>query len=90
MFCVPIQRRRPDNREEITRREEEIGRFCVNSRSPFCSSLRGMTVLLSRGGAGTGKTLIAMEVARRAAERGTPRGFAVLQPVGRRVDATKD
>lgn len=68
--CVPVQRRRPDAREEIKRRGEEIERVLRDQQKPVLqlAELNDRSVI--SGPAGTGKTLIAMEVARRAAERG--------------------
>lgn len=68
--CVPVQRRRPDAREEIKRREEEIERALREQQKPVLQLTESNDRLVISGPAGTGKTLIAMEVARRAAERG--------------------
>lgn len=68
--CVPIQKRQPDAREEIRRREEEIDRVLRDQQKPVLRLSSSNDSLIVTGGAGTGKTLIAMEVARRAAERG--------------------
>src|SRR5262249_3493723 len=68
--CVPVQRRRPDRREDIERRQREAECVLREQQKPVLhlTSLNERAVI--SGGAGTGKTLIAMEVARRAAERG--------------------
>lgn len=68
--CVPVQRRRPDARQEITRREEEIEKILREQQKPVLQLAALNDRLVVSGGAGTGKTLTAMEVARRAAERG--------------------
>ena len=68
--CVPVQRRRPDARQEITRREEEIEKVLREQQKPVLQLAALNHRLVVSGGAGTGKTLIAMEVARRAAEKG--------------------
>jgi hypothetical protein len=68
--CVPVQRRHPDARQEITRREEEIERILREQQRPVLQLAALNSRLVVSGGAGTGKTLIAMEVARRAAEKG--------------------
>lgn len=68
--CVPVQRRRPDVREEVIRREEEAASILREQQKPVLRLSRLNDRLIVSGGAGTGKTLIAMEVARRAAERG--------------------
>lgn len=68
--CVPVQKRHPDAREEIQRREEEIERVLCEQQKPVLLLTSCNERLVVTGGAGTGKTLIAMEVARRAAENG--------------------
>lgn len=68
--CVPVQKRRPDAREEIRRREELIEGILREQQKPVLRLAELNPRLIVSGGAGTGKTLIAMEVARRAAERG--------------------
>ena len=69
-FCLPIQKRRPDARDEILQREMEVERILRNQQKAVLSLAETNDRLLVSGGAGTGKTLIAMEVARRAAENG--------------------
>ncbi len=68
--CVPIQKFRPDAREEIMRREVEIEKVLREQQKPVLQLAAWNDRLVVSGGAGTGKTLIAMEVARRAAEKG--------------------
>lgn len=68
--CVPVQKHRPGSREEITRRESEIERILRDHQKPVLQLASLNTRLVVSGAAGTGKTLIAIEVARRAAERG--------------------
>lgn len=68
--CVPVQRRHPDARQEIARREEEIERVLREQQRPVLQLAALNSRLVVSGAAGTGKTLIAMEVARRAAEKG--------------------
>ena len=68
--CVPIQRFCPDGREEIRHREAEIERLLINQQKPVLQLAEWNDRLIVRGGAGTGKTLIAMELARRIAENG--------------------
>lgn len=69
-FCLPIQRRRPDKREEIRQREQELEGMLRKQQKPVLQLAEWNERLIVRGAAGTGKTLIAMEVARRASERG--------------------
>lgn len=68
--CVPVQKRRPDAREEVRRREELAARILREQQKPVLRLAELNERLIVCGGAGTGKTLIAMEVAQRAAERG--------------------
>jgi Nuclease-related domain/UvrD-like helicase C-terminal domain/AAA domain len=69
-LCLPVRRRRPDARDEILRREEQIGSMLRKQQKPVLQLAALNDRLVVFGGAGTGKTLIAMEVARRAAEKG--------------------
>ena len=68
--CLPIQKRRPGVREEIQRREQEIERLLRDQQKPVLQLAALNERVVVSGAAGTGKTLIAMEVARRAAEGG--------------------
>lgn len=68
--CVPVQRHRPQAREEIARRVELMDRLLREQQKPVLQlALLNKRVRVS-GGAGTGKTFIAMEIAHRAAESG--------------------
>lgn len=69
-YCLPVRKRRPDARDEITRREEQIERMLREQQKPVLELAALNDRLIVSGGAGTGKTLISMEVARRAAEAG--------------------
>jgi len=68
--CLPVQKCRPTAREEILRREREVEHLLRDQQKPVLqlTELNGRVVVT--GAAGTGKTLIAMEIASRAAERG--------------------
>ena len=68
--CVPVQKRHPGAREEIRRREEEVAKVLRQQQKPVLQLATWNDRLVVSGGAGTGKTLIAIEVARRAAENG--------------------
>jgi hypothetical protein len=68
--CLPVQKRRPGAREEISRRQEEMERLLRDQQKPVLHLTAMNARVIVSGGAGTGKTLIAMEVARRAAESG--------------------
>jgi len=69
-LCVPIQKRRPSAADEIRRRREEMEKLLREQQRPVLRLAEWNDRLLTTGGAGTGKTLIAMELARRAAEQG--------------------
>jgi hypothetical protein len=68
--CIPVQKFRPDARKEISQREAEIERILCDQQKPVLQLASWNNRVVITGGAGTGKTLIAMEVARRRAERG--------------------
>ncbi len=68
--CVPVQKCRPNAREEITRREQEIEKVLRDQQKPVLQLAGWNDRLVVSGAAGTGKTLIAMEIARRVAEKG--------------------
>lgn len=69
-FCVPVQKLRPSKRDEIKQREIEIERLLLEQQKPVLQLARLNRQIIVSGGAGTGKTLIAMEIARRATESG--------------------
>ncbi|MEQ1573885.1 MAG: NERD domain-containing protein [Vicinamibacterales bacterium] len=68
--CLPVQRNRPTVRDEIARRERDVERILRDQQKPILELVDSNARVVVNGGAGTGKTLIAMEVARRAADRG--------------------
>lgn len=68
--CLPIQKRHPTARLEIERRQEQMEKLLRDQQKPVLQLGALNDRLVVSGGAGTGKTLIAMEVARRAAEKG--------------------
>jgi hypothetical protein len=67
--CLPVQKRRSSPREELDRRQVEVERLLRTQQKPVLQLASLNERLIVSGGAGTGKTLIAMEVARRAAEK---------------------
>ncbi|HAX93570.1 MAG TPA: hypothetical protein DCY25_06430, partial [Bacteroidales bacterium] len=69
-YCLPIQKRHPEAREEIRHREEDLERILREQQKPVLKLAMLNDRLLVSGGAGTGKTMIAMEVAQRQAEQG--------------------
>ncbi len=68
--CLPVQKRRPSAREEIQRREQEMERVLRDQQKPILQLAALNDRVVVTGAAGTGKTLIAMEVARRASDCG--------------------
>jgi Nuclease-related domain/AAA domain len=69
-LCVPVRRRHPDASEEIRRHQDRIDDILRQQQKPVLQLATLNERIIVSGGAGTGKTLIAMEIARRAAERG--------------------
>lgn len=68
--CLPVFKRRVDARDEIKTREQEIDRFLRVQQKPVLQLVALNDRVVVSGAAGTGKTLIAMEVARRVANSG--------------------
>jgi hypothetical protein len=79
--CVPVQTRRPEAREEILRRAEEMDRLLRDQQKPVLKLAALNKRVIVAGGAGTGKTLIAREVARRAAEGGARVGLLCFNQI---------
>lgn len=69
-YCVPVQKARPEAREEIARRAAQMDELLREQQKPILQLTALNRHVVISGGAGTGKTLIAREVARRAAEKG--------------------
>jgi hypothetical protein len=69
-FCVPVQARRVGAAEEIESRQREMEHVLREQQKPVLRLAELNPRLVIYGGAGTGKTLIAMELARRFAEKG--------------------
>ncbi len=72
---IPVQRRSPDRRAEIEGRESEAERALREQQKPVLRLAALNSKMLVTGPAGTGKTLIAMEVARRKATQGMRTGL---------------
>lgn len=75
--CLPIQRRRPSLREEITRREDAMNSLLQDRQKVVLEMAQYNDRLIVTGGAGTGKTLVAMGLARRIAENTVDQGQRV-------------
>jgi hypothetical protein len=69
-LCLPVHRRLSTPREEIDRRQLQMDRLLRDQQKPVLQLASLNRRLVVSGGAGTGKTFVAMELARRAAERG--------------------
>jgi hypothetical protein len=69
-FCTPVQRHRPELRDEIRRREQEAERVLRAQQRPVLKLAALNPRVVVSGGAGTGKTLIAADLAARSADSG--------------------
>lgn len=69
-YCLPVQKYHPNARAEIMLREQAIERILREQQKPVLKLACANDRIIVSGGAGTGKTLISMELARRKAESG--------------------
>jgi hypothetical protein len=74
-LCLPVQTRRANAREGIERRQQDVERILREQQKPVMQLAMQNPRVVIQGAAGTGKTLMAMETARRAAERGNRVGL---------------
>lgn len=74
-LCVPVQRHHPNRRSEIERRERDAERVLREQQKAVLRLSFLNRQLIVDGPAGTGKTLIAMEIARRKAAQGARTGI---------------
>jgi hypothetical protein len=74
-FCFPIRTRRPEINAEIRYREEELKKVLREQQHPVLRMTEYNQRVLVEGGAGTGKSLIGIEVARRKAAQGLRVGY---------------
>lgn len=74
-FCFPIRTRRPEKNAEIRYREEELEKLLREQQQPVLRLTEYNPRVLVEGGAGTGKSLIGLEVARRKAAQGLRVGY---------------
>ena len=74
-FCFPIRMRRPERAVEIRFRETELERLLREQQRPVLRLTEFNPRVLVEGGAGTGKSLIGIEVARRMADQGLRVGY---------------
>jgi hypothetical protein len=69
-FCYPVRKRKPENSAEIQRRQTELEEKLRIQQKPVLNLVSLNDRVLVEGGAGTGKSLIGMEVAKRKATEG--------------------
>lgn len=74
-FCFPIRKRRPEKDAEIRYREAELEERLREQQRPVLRLTEYNPRVLVEGGAGTGKSLIGLEVARRKAAQGLRVGY---------------
>lgn len=74
-FCYPIRRRRPEKDAEIRYCQEELEERLREQQRPVLRLTEYNVRVLVEGGAGTGKSLIGLEVARRKAAQGLRVGY---------------
>lgn len=70
-FCAPVHRRRVGAREDILQREKETENILRDQQRPVLRLAELNPRLVIEGAAGTGKTLIAMELAARLVGNGS-------------------
>jgi hypothetical protein len=74
-FLRPVQMRVPGAKQERRARRERIEQVLREQQRPVLQAASANPRLVVRGGAGTGKTWIALELARRSAEDGKRTGL---------------
>jgi hypothetical protein len=74
-FCFPIRTRQPEKVAEIRYREEELEKLLRDQQRPVLRLTEYNPRVLVEGGAGTGKSLIGLEIARRKAVQGLRVGY---------------
>lgn len=74
-FLRPVQLRVPGAKQERRARRERIEQALREQQRPVLQAASANPRLVVRGGAGTGKTWISLELARRAAEEGKRTGL---------------
>ena len=81
--CTPVQTRSWTNRDDLKSREEEAERALRLQQRPILSLVRANPRVVVSGAAGTGKTLIAIEIAKLRSDRGERVGLLCFnQQVG--------
>lgn len=86
-FCYPIRKRRPERVIEREQRIHDLNRMLRVQQAPIINLTNFNSRTLVEGGAGTGKTLIGLEVARRKAEEGLRVGYLCFnQLIGKWIE----
>lgn len=86
-FLRPVQKRLPGAKQERQARREQVEQVLREQQRPVVQAAGANPRLVVKGGAGTGKTMIAMELARRATEDGQRTGLLCFnQLVGEWID----
>ena len=68
-LCLPIRKRVPERRVELAAREDQLARELREPQRVTIQLCHDNDRVITTGGAGTGKTLIAMELALQASQR---------------------
>jgi hypothetical protein len=68
-LCLPIRKRVPERRLELAARENQLAKVLREPQKVTIQLCQDNDRVLATGGAGTGKTLIAMELALQASQR---------------------
>jgi hypothetical protein len=74
-FFSPVRKRKPEKRREIRERQSELQKKLIDQQKPILNLVEYNQRVVVDGGAGTGKSLVALEVAKRKAEAGLRVGF---------------
>lgn len=69
-FCYPVRKRKPELHTEILRRQKELEDKLVIQQKPILNLVAFNDRVIVEGGAGTGKSMIGIEVAKRKADKG--------------------
>ncbi len=68
--CFPVRKRLPGKAEEIRWKQEALEQLLRDQQKPILRLAKDNDRILVRGGAGTGKTLVALELAMQQAQAG--------------------
>ena len=90
-FCYPIRKRKPELFTEIRRQQEELVQKLRIQQKPLIKLCDLNSKVLVQGGAGTGKTLIGFEIAKRKAKSGKRVAYLCYNKlVGKWVESETD